>query len=132
MVLVDPATIATEAKKIAASPAHDQQLVVASVILHGNTLGGLSIATGEFRYPVTISAGSSCYAPAGSTCVTSNATAVADCRLGLDEPTGTNCQLIAALGPCGNLECTQVGGKSDLASAHCPVHIPPDNSCCTP
>jgi hypothetical protein len=125
VVLVDPATIAS-------SPGHDQQLVVASVILHGNTLGGLSIATGEFRYPITISEGSSCYVPAGSSCVTSNATAVADCRLGLDEPSGTNCQLIASIGVCGTLECTLVGGKSDIASAHCPVHIPPDNSCCTP
>jgi len=134
VILLDPATVKSEAA-VAASKSKQQQ-VVASVVLHGTTLGGIDIATGVWQYPITISNGSSCTVPAGSTCVSTTVVATADCRLGLDEADGSNCQLIAAAGPCGTLECTTTGSgateKSDIASAHCPTHSPPNNSCCFP
>jgi len=110
--------------------------VVASVIIKGRTLGGLEVHTQEFLYPITIlPPGSTCSRPSSATSCASTASssATADCRLGLDEPGGTNCQLIAASNPCGRLECpVDTMGKSDLTQAQCPVHSPPDNSCCNP
>ncbi len=133
VVLLDPATVKAQAALVATK---GSQNVVVSVILHGTTLGGVNIATGVWQYPITIIDGGSCVVPAGSMCVSSTATATTDCRLGLDEPGGTNCQLIAAGGVCGTLECneTEVNGvkTSDIGSAHCPTHTPPDNSCCFP
>jgi hypothetical protein len=112
-----------------------QQQVVASVVLHGRTLGGLEEHTNEFLYPITVAAGNSCAAPVGMPCVGGmGSAAMTDCRLGLDSVGGTNCQLIASqLGICGRLECNQTAmGKSDVNSAHCPSHAPPDMSCCNP
>ncbi len=134
VILLDPVTLGTEAALVASQGKLQQ--IVSSVILHGQTLGGVEVASGVWQYPITIADGQSCVVPAGATCVSSATVATADCRLGLDEPGGTNCQLIAANGVCGTLECDTTGSgaseKSDIASAHCPTHIPPNNSCCFP
>jgi hypothetical protein len=117
-----------------------QQLVIASVVIKGRTLGGFEVHTNEFLFPITVGYVDSCSVPSGDTCVGGNNTsATGDCLLGQDEPAGTNCQLIASqLGFCHFLECgplvidpTTGMMVSDFANAHCPTHIPPDDTCCT-
>ena len=132
IVLVDAATIQKEAAKVASKGT--VQTVVASVVVRGRTLGGQEVHTQEFLYPILISAGGTCVEPSSGGCVGGTATtSTADCRLGIDEPAGTSCALIASdIGVCNKLECTVTAGKSDLTSAHCPAHSPPDNSCCMP
>jgi hypothetical protein len=131
IVMVDAATIQAEAKKIIAK--NQVQTVVASVIVLGQTLGGLQVHSQEFLFPIDIYLGSNCFQPPGMTCCGgTGSTATADCRLGIDEAGGTNCQLICAyLTPCHTLECdAHPNGPPDITTAHCPTSTPPDDSCC--
>jgi hypothetical protein len=133
------------------------QLVVASVVIKGRTLGGFDVHTNEFLFPIEVTSGTTCFVPAGSTCVGSTITATTDCLLGQDE--SSNCQNIAGSFPlCQHLECDVdtpaiggiacttsadcagstvnttcsmgICGAPDLSSAHCPTHDPIDSSCC--
>ncbi len=138
VTLIDAATMQGLSKEV--QLAGVQQQVVASVVIKGRTLGGFEVHTNEFLFPITVGYVDSCSVPANATCVGGNNTAATgDCLLGQDEPGGTNCQLIASqIGFCHFLECgplvldpTTGLMVSDFANAHCPTHIPPDDSCCT-
>jgi hypothetical protein len=134
ITMIDAATVQVLAAKVAATG--KVQEVVASVIARGRTLGGAEVHTQEFLFPIEVFVGTSCSQPAGMSCCGGmSSTMSADCRLGVDEPGGSNCQAIcSSLGACGRLECNidLVTMKSDLLSAHCPAHVPPDASCCNP
>jgi hypothetical protein len=135
VIMVDAATITAEGKKVASKG--KVQTVVASVVVRGVTLGGLQVHSQEFLYPVQISAGGTCVEPMSGACVSTMtaSSTTADCKLGVDEPAGTDCSVIAmTVGVCGTLECDidPVTMKSTLTTARCPSHIPPDSSCCTP
>jgi hypothetical protein len=135
VTMIDAATMQALGKAVVATKV--QQKVVASVVIKGRTLGGFEVHTNEFLFPITVGYGDSCSVPANETCVGgSNTTTTGDCLLGQDENAGTNCQNIASqLNFCGFLECgapDPITGCPNLANAHCPTHIPPDNSCCAP
>lgn len=127
VVMIDAATLQSQGAMVASTGI--QQQVVSSVIAKGRTLGGLEVHTQKFLFPILISNGSSCATTPGMPCVGGTmTTSTADCRLGIDEPAGSNCSLIAStLGACNHLECST---KGDPTTAYCPVHSPPDNSCC--
>jgi hypothetical protein len=125
VVMLDAATVQREVAQINKTGVTQQ--VVSTVILQGQTLGNLNVHTQKFFFPITIVApGSSCAAPMTGSCVGGTSSSMGDCAPGIDE--STSCQTIAAQrGVCGVLECTKPG---DHTTAHCPVNIPPDNSCC--
>jgi hypothetical protein len=138
VTLIDAATMQGIAKQVQAAKV--QQQAVASVIIKGVTLGGFQVHTNAFLFPINVGYFDSCSVPANSSCVGgTTTTSTGDCLLGQDESAGTNCQNIASqLGFCGFLECgplildpTTGMMVSNFANAHCPTHIPPDNSCCT-
>jgi hypothetical protein len=127
ILLVDAATVTAERNKVAATG--KVQTVVASVIAKDRTLGGQEVHSQVFLFPVQIFYGGTCYEPSGSACCGGMSTAMADCRLAIDE--ATNCQLLCG-SACHSLECQidPATGLSEIASAHCPAHTPPDDSCC--
>lgn len=124
VIMIDAATIQNLSGK--AISTGKEQLVVSSVVIKGRTLGGLEVHTQEFLYPVNVCVGCTC-TNMGMACVggQSSSASTGDCRLGIDEQ--TPCQIIAARGICGTLECTTPG---DPTTAVCPSHLPPDMSCC--
>lgn len=124
VVMVDAATIQKLSGQVDSSGKVQQ--VVASVIIRGRTLGGEEVHTQEFLYPISVFHGSTCILPTTGTCVGGMASEM-DCRLGIDEPLGTDCSVIyAAQGACKKLHCTTPG---DANTAICPSG-PPDDSCC--
>jgi hypothetical protein len=127
ITMVDAATVQKEALKVAGTG--KVQTVVASVIAKGRTLGGFEVHTQEFLFPIDIYVGSTCFQPPGMACCGGmGSSAAADCRLAIDE--ASNCQSICSyLGACHTLEC-DIKGAVD--TAHCPGHVPPDDSCCPP
>jgi hypothetical protein len=127
VVLLDAATLQKEEALVVATG--EPQQVVSSVVVQGQTLDNLDVHTQDFLFPITITVGSTCVAGMSGPCVGGTGPSpMNDCRLGIDESTGTSCQAIAAQeGVCGKLECTTVGVA---ATAQCPTHVPPDQSCC--
>lgn len=99
------------------------QQVVASVIVHGRTLGGLEVESNEFKFPIQVYVGSSCIEPAGEPCYESSQNPTPDCMLGQD--TRTDCRLLAGAA-CEYLECYD----NNIATAHCPLNGVADGSCC--
>lgn len=131
VLMIDAATLQTLSATV--QSAGTVQEVVSSVVIKGRTLGGLEVHTQEFLFPISVFFSSTCSQPAGMPCVSSmGSSAAADCRLGLDAP--ANCQNIYGnLGACGHLECdfpAASGMAPELINAHCPTHVPPNNSCC--
>jgi hypothetical protein len=130
VVSLDATTLQALEQKVFASG--EIQTVVSRFFLRGRDAGGAELDTPLLDYPIAVSAANSCAGIPGQPCV-GTAPAMPDCRLGSDEPVGTSCTAIASqLGVCRKLECDvdTTTGKSDLASARCPVHFPPDDSCC--
>jgi len=131
ILVVDNKTLKAEAAKVASSGT--VQTVVASIIAVGRTLGGQTVHTQDFLFPIEIYNDSSCYEPAGTQCCGgTTASTTLDCRLAVDE--STSCSLICSyLGACDLLECPiDANGNSILTEAHCPAHSPPNDSCCNP
>lgn len=109
------------------------QNVVASVVLHGRTLGGTEVTSNEFRYPIAVSAGASCSVPVGEVCADSTSKPTADCLLGQDG--AVDCRFLGATHDlaCAYLNCAKDSlGKSIYASATCPPSGKADGSCCFP
>jgi hypothetical protein len=128
VLMIDSATLATLAQNVVDKKV--VQTVVSSVVIKGRTLGGEEVHTQEFLFPIQVFYGLTCEAAGGMACISSTATTVMnDCRLGLDE--STPCQNIAAnLGACNKLECDSPNQPNNIDNAHCPAHIPPNDSCC--
>jgi hypothetical protein len=125
VIMLDAKTLQQEAAKVSATGFSQQ--VVSSVIIQGVTLGNLNVHTQDFLFPITIVNGGTCAAGMSGTCVGSSTAPMGDCRLGIDEPAGSDCQAIAAQeGVCGKLHCTTQG---DPTTAECPTTLP-DTSCC--
>jgi hypothetical protein len=125
VLLVDAATVTSLAQKVISTLT--VQSVVASVVLRGHTPDGQEVQSNTFTYPINVRYASTCTDSTGTPCVgASSPPSSPPCRVGLDGP--TDCQDIAsALGVCHLLECAT---KGDLTTAHCPTHIPADDSCC--
>lgn len=100
------------------------QQVVASVVLHGRTLGGLEVESNEFKFPISVCAGCSCGRPVDNEpCFGSDQAPSPDCMIGQDS--ATDCRLLAD-NPCAFLECD----NGDINTAHCPSGGFVDKSCC--
>lgn len=82
IVLIDNATLRTLGAKAASMGA--QQQTVASVVLHGRTLGGLEVESNEFRFPIRVTRFGLCRAPTGEPCVGSMQKPTPDCLQGQD------------------------------------------------
>ena len=132
VLVLDASTVRAEAKKVAGSG--QVQTVVARFLVVGRLADGTQLATPFVDYPIDVWFGATSIDTGGLPCV--GPTSVpADCRLGVDEAVGTSCQDIADQGgTCAALErdIDMATGKSDLSTAHCPTHAPPDGSCCDP
>ncbi len=132
VIMVPASTIQSEAAKVASKG--KEQTVVASVVIRGQTLGGLQVHTQEFLYPIRIFDGGTCVEPmSGMGCVSDMpAMTMNDCRLGVDEIAGTDCSVIAqSVGICNTLECDlDPMGKTIVTTARCPANTPPNDSCC--
>jgi hypothetical protein len=122
VVVLDAATLRSVAGKVLATG--DIQTVVSRFILRGHDAGGGELDTPWIDYRIDVGVGWFCREIPGQPCVGAASTPL-DCHPGTDEPFGLSCAIIAAeFGTCGTLECDVDG------SAHCPVHHPPDKSCC--
>jgi hypothetical protein len=145
--------------QMAATQATVQEVVV-SVVVKGRTLGGFEVHTNTFLFPIQITYATTCFVPSGQTCAGSTTTTTAaNCILGQDGATNCQL-IAGAFPLCGHLECdvnvnalstkacatnadctgqpgattcntaTHFCGTADTMSAHCPAHIPADQSCC--
>lgn len=121
IVMIDSNTAKQLGKTALAS--NKQQLVVASVVLHGRTLGGLEVESNEFKFPIRVTAGGLCAEFDGEPCVGSTQKPTADCLRGQDAL--VDCR---ALDPCQQLTCDDEG---DITTAHCPGAGSGDFACCT-
>jgi hypothetical protein len=117
VVLIDYATLKSLADTAAKTNAI--QKVVASVVLHGRTLGGQELTSNEFKFPIDVCGGCGCAVPAGDVCIGSDSKPAADCLLGQDA--SVDCR---ALSP-SVLRCAVNSlGQPDLGSATCPNSAP--------
>jgi hypothetical protein len=83
--MIDAATAAALGKEAVAN--NTLVTVVASVVLHGKTLGGTEVQTNEFRYPLDICYGCLCDSSAvvaPETCAAPVSQPASDCELGQD------------------------------------------------
>jgi hypothetical protein len=127
VLMIDATTLGTLAQTVVNTK--KVQTVVASVVIKGRTLGGQEVHTQEFLFPIQVFYGTTCTSVSGACHSDMAMNVMADCRLGLDE--STPCQnIIASLGACGRLECDMAGQAPTLDNAHCPAHVPPNNTCC--
>lgn len=106
IVMIDAVTL--QALGNTAETNRKQQLVVASVVLHGRTLGGLEVESNEFRFPIRVTRFGGCVVPAGETCQGSTQKPTPDCLAGQDS--GVDCRA---------LDCTQLSCEGGVA--HCPL-----------
>lgn len=118
IIMVDYATLKSLADTAVKS--NTIQKVVASVVLHGRTLGGLELASKEFQFPIDICGGCKCAVPTDSGCIGSDQPVTADCLLGQDGP--VDCRFIDP----SILRCSvnAVTGQPDLDTATCPNSAP--------
>ncbi len=126
LTLIDYATL-SELTAQAGKPNGQRQTVVASVIVHGRSLGGAELTTNEFKFPIDVCAGCLCGVIAGNACHGGSSNPTADCLLGQDDQ--VDCRL---LDPCTQLECSDgSGAPPTLDNAHCPANpLSVDKSCC--
>lgn len=94
VLLLDPATVGDLAGTLKAT--NQATLLVAKVVLHGTTLGGNEITTGEWSYPIDVCYGCLVACPpkaddpaiAGRDCLATDENPTGgSCRIGLDGPT---------------------------------------------
>lgn len=125
LTLLDYATLKDLTAAAISKGAH--QTVVASVIVHGRSLGGAELTTNEFKFPVDVCGGCLCGVVAGNPCQGSASNPAPDCLLGQDDQ--VDCRL---LDPCTQLECGDSSGNPpSLDNAHCPANaLNVDKSCC--
>ena len=124
LVLIDAGTTATLVKTVRKTGTVQQ--VVASVVLHGRTLGGLEVESNEFKFPISVCAGCTCGKPVDNEpCYGSDQAPSPNCLLGQDSV--TDCRFLAD-NPCEVLECD----NGDISTAHCPAGGFADKSCCNP
>jgi hypothetical protein len=130
VVMLDFSTL-SELALTAAQPGGTHQLVVASVIVKGRTLGGLEVHSNEFRYPIDVCGGCMCHQPPGEQCAGGSTKPTPDCSLGQDESgSGVDCRNLDA---CTQLECdvNPMTGMPSLAFSHCPANpLAVNKSCC--
>jgi hypothetical protein len=128
IVMLDFATL-SELALTAAQPGGTHQLVVASVIVKGRTLGGTEVQSNTFTFPIDVCGGCMCRQPSQQLCAGGSTKAASDCSLGQDEPGGiVDCR---NLDPCTQLECDIPGKMNSLAAAHCPANpLAVNKSCC--
>jgi hypothetical protein len=126
-VILDPGTLAGAAAEVADTG--NAQVFVARFAVEGRLVDGTPLLSSWVDYPITVFAGGTCIDTAGLLCIDPPSQ---DCRLGIDEE--TSCQSVASrLGICRTLECDlDDAGKSIASTAHCPAHVPPEDSCCNP
>lgn len=82
IVLIDNATLQMLGTKAATTG--KQQQVVASVVLHGRTLGGLELESNEFKFPIRVTRFGLCRTPTGEQCVGGTQKPTPDCLQGQD------------------------------------------------
>lgn len=130
ITMIDSATL--QGLRAKALTSGNSQRVVSSVIVKGRTTGGLEVHSNEFRFPITVFAGSLCTDPPGEQCAQGSSKPTADCLPGQDS--NVDCRL---LDPCTQLECPTVIDPmtmmpyNSLAKSHCPsTPGVVDKSCC--
>jgi hypothetical protein len=109
IVMIDAKTLADLGQR--ANDTGKQQLVVASVVLHGRTLGGLEVESNEFRFPITVTKYSKCIEPIGDTCLFSTQLPTPDCLQGQD-----------ARVDCRLLKCYELACDVGETTGHCPAN----------
>jgi hypothetical protein len=127
VTLIDAATVKQLTNKVLQTGY--QQSVVASVVLHGRTGGGLEITSQEFRFPIDVSAGTSCIEPAGTeTCYKPGTEAKSTCLAGLGDSVDCRTLTTSSAKMCAYLNCfTNSAGQVE---AHCPSIGFGDGTCC--
>ncbi len=96
-----------------------EQTVVAAVIVHGRTLGGLEVHSNQFQFPITVCSGCKCEVPVGETCIGDMNPPDLNCRVGSDNPVDCRLmnpsQLDCPDGTIGSAQCPTPGQKPKIA-----------------